>query len=272
MRNLIVAAVVGILAPAVSLAQTGAPSAPTGTAQTGTNTPAGAADTKTSTPDAAAAVPSAQPAPANAQPAAPNSPQAATPGAPSGPANGQAAAPPIRPGAVRITTRPPELDKWDFQKSANGAQRVYKCKPLACADAETITFIIQKSPTSHPDPQALEKLAKVDLPKSVRAVDAMREVLTNGAQKIDTLTSKTGTLKNYPAVLNETRFSQANVVVFANIAIVFAGPAMIRIQSVSPNRDLAQKTLNQFVDAMKIEEGPPLQPGVPQPVSGAEQL
>jgi hypothetical protein len=100
----------------------------------------------------------------------------------------------------------------------------------------------------------------------------MREVLTNGAQKIDTLTSKTGTLKNYPAVLNETRFSQANVVVFANIAIVFAGPAMIRIQSVSPNRDLAQKTLNQFVDAMKIEEGPPLQPGVPQPVSGAEQL
>lgn len=265
MRNLIVAAVVGILAPAISLAQTAAPNAQPGTAQTATPGPA---DTKTPTPDAPPAAP-------NAQPAAP-SPQTATPGTPSGPANSQTAAPsvpiPVKPGAVRITTRPPELDKWDFQKSANGAQRIYKCKPLACADTETITFIIQKSPTSHPDPQALEKLAKVDLPKSVRAVDAMREVLTNGAQKIDTLTSKTGTLKNYPAVLNETKFSQANVAVFLNTAIIFAGPAMIRIQSISPNRDLAQKTLNQFVDAMKIEEGPPLQSGAPQPVSGAEQL
>jgi hypothetical protein len=268
MRNLIVAAVVGILAPAISLAQTAAPNAQPGTAQTATPGPA---DTKTPTPDVPPAASNAQPAPANAHPAAPN-PQTATPGAPSG----QTAAPsvpiPVKPGAVRITTRPPELDKWDFQKSANGAQRIYKCKPLACADTETITFIIQKSPTSHPDPQALEKLAKVDLPKSVRAVDAMREVLTNGAQKIDTLTSKTGTLKNYPAVLNETKFSQANVAVFLNTAIIFAGPAMIRIQSISPNRDLAQKTLNQFVDAMKIEEGPPLQSGAPQPVSGAEQL
>src|SRR5580658_5982434 len=134
MRNLVVAAVVGILAPAMTLAQTAAPNAQPGTAQTGTNATPGA-DTKIPTPDAPPAAP-------NAQPAAP-SPQTATPNVPI----------PVKPGAVRITTRPPELDKWDFQKSANGAQRIYKCKPLACADAETITFIIQKSPTSHPDPQ-----------------------------------------------------------------------------------------------------------------------
>jgi hypothetical protein len=250
MKNLIVAAVVGILAPAVSLAQTGT-----------TNTAPGAAG--------------GQAPAANAEPVAPK-PQTAAPSAPNGPANGQTATPnaalPVKPGSVRITTNPPELDKWDFQKSANGAQKVYKCKPLACADLETVTFTIQKSPTSHPDPQALEKLAKVDLPKNVRAADAAREVLTNGAQKIDTLSSKTATLKNYPGVLNETKFSQAAVAIYMNTAIIFAGPAMVRIVSISPNRELAQKTLNQFIDAMKIEEGPPLQPGIPQPVSGAEQL
>jgi hypothetical protein len=67
-------------------------------------------------------------------------------------------------------------------------------------------------------------------------------------------------LKIYPAVVNESRFTQAKAVVYINTALIFAGSVMIRIQSASQNRDLAQKTLNEFVDIMKIEEGPPLQP------------
>ncbi len=121
-----------------------------------------------------------------------------------------------------------------------------------------------KSPTRHPDPQALDKFAKVDLPKSIRAADAAREVLSDGDAKVDTLTSKTTTLKTYPAVVNESRFTQAKAVVYINTALIFAGPVMIRIQSASQNRDLAQKTLNEFVDIMKIEEGPPLQPAAPE--------
>ena len=54
---------------------------------------------------------------------------------------------------------------------------------------------------------------------------------------------------------------------------MFAGPVMIRIQSTSPNRELAQKSLAAFIEAMRIEEGPAPSPRQPGPaVEGAEKL
>jgi hypothetical protein len=155
-----------------------------------------------------------------------------------------------------VTTRAPEPDKWDAQRSANGAQRVFKCKPLACADAQTVSFLFSKSPTKNPNPEALEKFAKVDLPKSIRAANAAREILSDGAEKIETLMSKTATLKGYPSVVNESKFTRGQTSSFIEIAIIFAGPIMIRVQSSSPNQELALKALDQFVEAMQIEEGP----------------
>ena len=67
--------------------------------------------------------------------------------------------------------------------------------------------------------------------------------------------------------MNESRFTQAKKAVFIDTALIFAGPVLIRLQSASQNRDLAQKTLNEFVDVMKIEEGPPLAPGAPEPAN-----
>ena len=178
---------------------------------------------------------------------------------------GDEASKPIKPGGVRITTKAPEPDKWDGQRSANGMVRVFKCKPLACPDAATVTITFLKSPTRHPDPQALEKFAKVELPKSMRALDAAREILTDGAEKIETMSSKTATLKGYPAVVSETKFSKGKTATYLDSAIVFAGPVMIRVFSTSQNRDWAKKTLDQFVEVMNIEEGPPLQPGTETP-------
>jgi hypothetical protein len=171
---------------------------------------------------------------------------------------------PVKPGSVRVTTRAPEPGKWDLASA--GAQRVFKCKPLACSDSQTVSFSFQKSPTRHPDPQALEKFAKVELPKRTRALAAALGVLSDGAQKVDTLGSGTATLKGYPSVFNETEFSQGKGSIFVHTAIIFAGPAMIRIDSRSPNRELAKKSLDEFIEAMQIVEGPPLPPpGAPQP-------
>jgi hypothetical protein len=178
---------------------------------------------------------------------------------------GDEASKPIKPGGVRITTKAPEPDKWDGQRSANGMVRVFKCKPLACPDAATVTITFLKSPTRHPDPQALEKFAKVEPPKSMRALDAAREILSDGAEKIETVSSKTATLKGYPAVVSETKFSKGKTATYLDSAIVFAGPVMIRVFSTSQNRDWAKKTLDQFVEVMNIEEGPPLQPGTETP-------
>ena len=174
---------------------------------------------------------------------------------------GDDASKPIKPGAVRITTKAPEPDKWDGQRSANGVVRVIKCKPLACPDAASVTITFLKSPTRHPDPQALEKFAIVELPKSMRALDAAREILTDGAEKVETMSSKTATLKGYPALVSETKFSKGKTATYLDAAIVFAGPVMIRVFSTSQNRDWVKKTLDQFVEVMNIEEGPPLPSG-----------
>jgi hypothetical protein len=178
---------------------------------------------------------------------------------------------PIKPGAVRVTTKAPEADKWTAQRSANGTVRLFKCKQLACPDATTVTIMFSKSPTRHPDPKALEKLAKVDLPKSVRALDAAREILTDGAEKVETMSSKTATLKGYPAVVSENKFSKGKAATYLDIAIVFAGPMMIRLNSVSQDREFAKKTLDQFVEVMNIEEGPPVQTS-PAPAPGAHPV
>jgi hypothetical protein len=175
---------------------------------------------------------------------------------------------PLKPGDVRISTSMPEPDKWDAPRQVNPMQRLFKCKPLACPAPESVLFNFSKSPTRHPDPQALEKFANVDLPKSIRAAAAAREVLSDGSEKIETLSSKTATLKGYPAVVNESRLSRGTAVTYAQTAIVFAGPIMIRIQSLSPDQELARKSLDQFIEAMKIEEGPPPEPGLPSPPAG----
>ena len=150
----------------------------------------------------------------------------------------------------------PKPDKWNSARSANGARRIFKCKPLACPDPQTVSFTFLKSPTRKPDPKALEKFAKIDLPKSIRAAGAAREVLSDGAEKIETLVSETAKLKGYPSVLNESKFSRGDKSAYLEIAIIFAGPIMIRVQSTSPNQQLAKKALSQFIDVMRIEEGP----------------
>lgn len=179
---------------------------------------------------------------------------------------------PLKPGAVRVTTRAREPDKWIALRSSNGARRVFKCKPLACPDPETVSFAFSKSPTRHPDPKALEKFAEVDLPKSIRALDAAREILSDGADRVETMSSKTATLKGYPAVVNESKFTRGKSAAYAEITIIFAGPAMIRVTSVSQNRELAQKTLGQFIGVMRIEEGPPPTAPASPPPKGSQEL
>jgi hypothetical protein len=171
---------------------------------------------------------------------------------------------PVKPGSVRITTRAPEPGKWDLVSAQNGAQRLYRCKPLACPDPAQITF--GKSPAAKIDPKALARYAEVELPKNLRAMAAARTVMSDVPEKIETLSSKPTTLKGYPAVVNETKFSHGATTSYIQIVIIFAGPAMIRVHSSSANRELSQKTLTEFLDIMQIVEGPP------RPAAGVRSL
>jgi hypothetical protein len=114
-----------------------------------------------------------------------------------------------------------------------------------------------KSPTRDPDPQALEKLAKVDLPKAARAASAAREIMSDGVEKVETLSSETAKFHGYPAVLNETKYSRASSTVYKGTAIIFAGPAMIRIESTSPDQALMKKSLDDFIRVMEFDQNAP---------------
>jgi hypothetical protein len=175
---------------------------------------------------------------------------------------------PIKPGSMRVTTKAPEPDKWEALSLNNGTRRIFKCKPLACPDPQSVIFIFSKSPTRHPDPKGLERFAKEELPKSIRAASAAREVMSNGEEKAETLASDIATLKSYPSVINETKLSRNKSDTYVQTAIIFAGALMVRIQSSSPNRDLAKKALAEFLDVMRIEEGPPAPPPGSPPQRG----
>ncbi len=166
---------------------------------------------------------------------------------------------------VKVTTRAPDPDKWRVANSTDRTRRLYTCKPLACSSPATVLFIFQKGSMTPPSPEALEKFATVDLPKSIRAATAAQAVMTNQAEHIETLFSKPITLKNYPSALNETKIARGLASVYVEIAIIFACPIIIRVELKSPSRDLAKNSLQGFIQEMQIAETEGLPPGMPVP-------
>jgi hypothetical protein len=169
---------------------------------------------------------------------------------------------------VMIATRAPDPTKWNMSPAPDGTGRIFKCKAEACPAPETVSFIFRKIPFKRPDPKALKKFATVELPKAIRAAALARTVMTGVVERIETLSSKAATLKNYPSALNETKFTRNGVIsIFLNTAVIFAGPLMIRIESTSSNRSVANKSLDDFIHTMQIVEMPlpPPRRTIPQP-------
>ncbi len=180
--------------------------------------------------------------------------------------------PPVVSNSVQITSRPPDPEKWVSKTDPKTGTRVFVCKPLACPDAASVKLVNKRSPTRNPDPKALEKFAKVDFPKSLQSNSARVDDLGQATgRSVETLAAATTTLKGYPGVSNESKITSGDKVVYLNVAIIFAGPAMIEMSALSPDREFSQKILAQFVDLLIIKDAPPgtapvlpPQPGSPQ--------
>lgn len=178
--------------------------------------------------------------------------------------------PPEAKLSIKLTTRAPDPDKWISGTASNGTVRIFKCKPQACSDEITVAFFVQKGTGTTPNLPALEKFASVDLPKTIEATTAALSAKTGVAEKVETLASAPATLKGYPSVLNETRLTGGNPpTVYVDMGVMFVGPIIIRIESRSPSRELAQKSLNEFVDVMDIVEMPPQEKPVPRTPSAS---
>lgn len=165
---------------------------------------------------------------------------------------------PSKPGTTfQFRAKSPEPDKWVARRDGNNPRTHYDCKPLACADKVRVTISASKSPTRNPDPQALEKLAKVDLPKAARAAHAAREIMSDGAESVETVVSETTKLHGYPAVVNETKYSKPNATTYRGTVIIFAGPAMVRVEATSPDQKLMKKSLDDFIRVMEFDPNAP---------------
>jgi hypothetical protein len=163
---------------------------------------------------------------------------------------------PLKPGAFRLKVRPPEPAKWNVQRDAKTTRTLYTCKPLACPDALRVSVFAARSPMRSPNPEDLERLATIDLPKAAHTASAAREISPDGVEKIETVVSETAKYHGFPAVNNLTRYSKADAVVFKATALIFAGPAMIRIEATSTAENLVKETMAGFIAGMQFEEGP----------------
>jgi hypothetical protein len=163
---------------------------------------------------------------------------------------------PLTLGGTRLTTKVPDPDNWTsrFDKG----KTIYTCKPLACADAVSVTVTPGQSPTRNPNPQALEKLAKVDLPKRMKAITAAASVMSEQDSKLETLTSKVTSMLGYPSIEDEMKLTRGKTAMFLDAAVIFAGPLMVTVTATSPDRAVAVKSLNDFIGGMKIDDGPGL--------------
>ena len=220
----------------------------------------------------AVAAPARSQAPGPQAPSDPSAPRAApqvVPNVPQAAPNAPQAAPdvPLKPGGIRLRLHNPEPGNWITQN--RGGKAIFICKPLACAAASQVEVSTGPTPARDPDPQALEHFAKVQMPKLLEANSATREALTDVEEKLETLQSTVSTQKGFPSVLNETKATRNDKVRYITSAMIFAGPALISVQSVSTDRAVALKSLNIVIGALTIEEGPPLTQQVPAPAMPA---
>lgn len=162
----------------------------------------------------------------------------------------------ISPGGVRITARNPLQGNWICKGSA------CTCKPLACAAASRVSYGTVPTPARRPDPQALERLAKVDIPKGILAANAAQGILSDGKVKIEMLTSRVASHLGYPSVLSEAKVVMEKGTIFSTSASVFVGPVLLTVKSLSPDRAVAMKSLNEFIRVMSVQEGPSISPKV----------
>jgi hypothetical protein len=169
----------------------------------------------------------------------------------------------ISPGGVRITARNPLQGNWICQGS------VCTCKPLACAAASKVSYAAAPTPARSPNPKALEKFAKVDMPKRIMAANAAQNILSDGKVKLEMLVSKVAIHLGDPSVLSETRIATEKSTVFLTSAAIFVGPVLLTVSSVSPDRSVAMQSLKDFIAVMSVQEGPPLPnaPTAPAPSS-----
>lgn len=161
---------------------------------------------------------------------------------------------PLKPGGLRISVQNPLPGNW----VCKGITCV--CKPMACGSAVLVDYTAKPTPARKPDPQALERFAKVDIPKALKAANAAQNVLSDGKNKIELVGTRVSKALGRPAVDVESKSSNGEKTIHNVAVMIFAGPALVTVTAKSNDRAAAQKGLKEYLTGMTIQEGPSVAP------------
>jgi hypothetical protein len=152
--------------------------------------------------------------------------------------------------------------KWTAsvrQGAPDGSVRLgFTCKVLVCPEPAVVIVTTRRAPSERPDPRALEKIARETIPKLTQAESLQLQVSTDNRAKTDTLSSAVTRIRDYPAILSETRLTAPDRQRFTTVAMVFAGKLLVTVRAEAGDRATAKTAVEDFARAMRIEEGPPL--------------
>ena len=167
-----------------------------------------------------------------------------------------------QPG-TRVTLRNPDPAKWAFVRPREALQRpatgqvtqVWVCRPSLCSRNTLVGVQTQPSPARHPDRKTLDKMAKF-MPAQARAQDIMMEAVSDGEERMTALSSKVTEVRGYPAIVGESKRTSKDKVAFMVRGELFIGVILVRVLSVSPDRDEAKRNFDAFVTSLEILDVP----------------
>ena len=133
---------------------------------------------------------------------------------------------------------------------------MFRCKPLACAKPAVVAFKNRPPLARHPDPEALEHFALIDVPKNFLADDAKQSILSDGKRHQVLLQSRVGSALERPAVLIDAKRTVDGKVVFTAYDEIFAGPILLQIASTADTLAQAHANLEMFLAATTLTDGP----------------
>jgi hypothetical protein len=165
-------------------------------------------------------------------------------------------------GEVKFTLRNPNQEKWTAQieQGANdGSVRTgFTCKVLVCPEPASVVVIRRVVRGARPDKAALDKIAKVNIPKLNEARNLELQVRSDNRAKVETVSSGTTRFGNYDAILSETKITVTDRSRFTSIAMILAGRMIVTISSEAGDRATARKAIDEFATNFTVEEGPPV--------------
>jgi hypothetical protein len=166
-------------------------------------------------------------------------------------------APSAPPGAGSTTTvtRSPDKEKWLSRRDPSNAT-IYTCRPLACPSPTAVRVSTTRSPTRSIDPAALEQFAKTTVPANIKAANTQIDAASGGYRNVTMVSSKTTKIRDFPAVVVETKRAGDGPPKSGFRIYLFAGYSLIITDAISDSREIAQKTAMEFVQAYDISDDP----------------